>query len=171
MPSRKIEDLIPVVADKCRALINLCKDKGHDILITCTLRTEAEQLALFAQGRKNLLEVNGLRKQAGMPDISEKENRIVTKVLTSIHQFGCAFDFVILKDGKPFWNTEADTDADGILDYDEVGLLGEYLGLKWGGRFGDKKETQKIEGWDKAHFEYTGGLSLADLKAGGNKAK
>lgn len=96
MPSRKIEDLHPAVEPLCRLFLALCEERGIRAMVTSTLRTEAEQLALFAQGRKGLKTVNELRAEAGLPPITDKKNRIVTYAPTSIHQFGCAFDVVLL---------------------------------------------------------------------------
>ncbi len=156
---RDINGLVPVVRGKFLKLQAAAKEKGIEFMITCARRTETEQLALFAQGRKTPGEVNRLRHDAGMQPITEAENRIVTKVLTSIHQFGCAFDVAILKPGThtPTWDRKADFNENGVPDYEELGSLGEALGLRWGGTF---------KFGDFCHFEYTGGLTLAELKEG-----
>jgi peptidoglycan L-alanyl-D-glutamate endopeptidase CwlK len=169
--SRKLSDLNPIVAEKCRSLIKECNEKGIEILITSTLRTEAEQAALYAQGRKGLNEVNSLRAAAGMPPITGALNKIKTKNLTSIHQFGCAFDIAITiganprvrpSEGQthrsaPTYDITADLNENDIPDYEEIGAIGEALGLRWGGRFSFK---------DYGHFEFSGGLTIADLKEG-----
>lgn len=69
----------------------------------------------------------------------------------SYHNWQCAYDCVPLIQGKAAWrNTEL---------YAKVGALGEALGLEWAGRWkGSLKET--------AHFQYRGGLTLVDFKAG-----
>jgi len=160
MPSRRLQDLHPIVAGLCRTFLALCKERGIDVRITSTLRTEAEQLALFAQGRKSLREVNALRAEAGLPPFTEKENKLrVTNSLTSLHQFGCAFDCVIMGGASPApaWDIEADINENQIPDYEEIGRIGESVGLAWGGRFKFR---------DYCHFEYTGGLTLAELRAG-----
>ena len=46
-----IDDLLPVVAAKCRAFIGACKAHGIDVLITSTYRDRESQDALYAQGR------------------------------------------------------------------------------------------------------------------------
>jgi peptidoglycan L-alanyl-D-glutamate endopeptidase CwlK len=160
--NRKIEDLDPIVADKCRKLIALCAGRGIDVIVTSTLRTEDEQLALFSQGRKNLKAVNELRAAAGLPLINEEQNRIVTYGLTSVHQFSCAFDICIVKGGRALWDVKADLNDNDIPDYEEAGLIGESIGLRWGGRFRHP---------DYCHFQYTGGLTLDDLKAGRRPAE
>ncbi len=150
--SRDINDLCPAVRMKLEKLQAAASAATPPIgfEVVYTLRTAAEEMALFAQGRKTVEETNRLRHGAGMPPITEEENRhIVTKVMTSIHMFGCAFDVAILKDGKIDWNA--------IPEYERLGALGEELGFRWGGRFSFK---------DWGHFEYTGGLNLVELEAG-----
>ena len=75
-----------------------------------------------------------------------------------MHEFGLAFDVALVdSEGKYSWNPAADTDADHRPDYMEAGQIGEKMGLIWGGRF---------SGRDLCHFEWTGGLTLKELKAG-----
>lgn len=70
----------------------------------------------------------------------------------SYHNWRCAFDVVPLRNGKPVWDS-----SDPV--WRQIGELGESLGLEWAGRWtGRLKET--------AHFQYTGGLTLAQLQAG-----
>jgi len=155
--NRDINALAPVVADKCRALISKAAEAGIGLLVTSTLRTGAEQSALFAQGRRPTGEVNHIRRTAGMAPIKEGANRIVTGARLSVHQYGCAFDVALIGDGSPVWDALADLNGNSIPEYEEAGAIGETLGLAWGGRFGRK---------DLCHFEYTGGLSMAELQAG-----
>jgi peptidoglycan L-alanyl-D-glutamate endopeptidase CwlK len=68
----------------------------------------------------------------------------------SFHQYRCAFDFVPLVNGKPDWE-HAET-------FTRCGEIAESVGLKWAGRWVSFKEL--------AHCQYTGGLTLDDLKAG-----
>jgi peptidoglycan L-alanyl-D-glutamate endopeptidase CwlK len=69
----------------------------------------------------------------------------------SFHNWGAAFDCVPLINGKAAWDDKA--------TYAKMGLIGEAVGLEWAGRWkGSLRET--------AHFQYTGGLTLVDLKAG-----
>lgn len=143
--SRNKEDFEkPELIDK---FIQICKDAGHIVIITCTSRTYKVQAALFAQGRERLVDVNRLRRAAGMYIIDEKENKkIVTWTMNSKHivnpddertdnNKARAFDFCIVIDGKEDWNVKADVNNDGISDYRECGLLGESLGLISGQRF------------------------------------
>ncbi len=78
--------------------------------------------------------------------------RIVTnaKAGQSIHNYRLAFDFCPIIDGETVWN-------DTLL-FIKCGNIGKNLGLTWGGDFKSIK--------DMPHFEYTNGLTLADLQAG-----
>lgn len=136
--SRRVEDLVPAVQQRAKALVIAAKDAGIDLLITSTYRSNEEQAALYAQGRT-------------------KPGAIVTNARPgdSYHNWRCAFDVVPLRNGKPVWNT---TGPDGDL-WRKIGEMGEAAGLEWAGRW-----TGKLR--EMAHFQYTGGLSLADLKAG-----
>jgi peptidoglycan L-alanyl-D-glutamate endopeptidase CwlK len=136
--SRALTDLHPRCAAMCQAHQDACAAEGIDLLVTQTLRTVAEQDALYAQGRT-------------------APGKIVTAACggDSWHQWGLAYDVVPLRAGKPVWGTSG---KDGVL-WARVGLLGEQSGLEWAGRWtGSLRET--------AHFQWRGGLSIADLKAG-----
>ena len=106
-----------------------CELAGIDVLIYCTLRSNAEQDSLYAQGRT-------------------KPGHIVTnaKAGQSSHNpdtFGKAraFDAVPLLCGKPQW-------SDAAL-YLRMGEIAESVGLKWAGRWqGRLRET--------AHFSEDG---------------
>lgn len=68
----------------------------------------------------------------------------------SYHNYRLAFDVVPIVSGKCDWNSKR---------WPEIGRIGEDCGLEWAGRWSGKlKET--------AHFQWTGGLSIYDLKAG-----
>lgn len=126
--SRKIEDLNPVVAAKCKAFIAACKKAGIDVLITSTYRDVESQNAIYAQGRT-------------------KAGRIVTNAKggQSFHNYRLAFDFVPIVKGKAQWND--------MRTFKRCREIGESLGL---------------EGlsFEMAHLQWTGGLSLAQLRAG-----
>lgn len=83
--------------------------------------------------------------------------KIVTnaKAGQSWHNFRCAVDVVPLVNGKPVW------DGDDPI-WVKVGALGKQAGLEWAGDWKKFKEM--------AHFQYTGGLTLAQLNAGGKIA-
>ena len=82
-----------------------------------------------------------------------KPGRIVTNARggESWHNHRCAFDFVPMVAGKPAWG---DTNL-----YRKAGVIAESVGLEWAGRW-----TGKLR--ESAHCQYTGGLTLSQLKSG-----
>lgn len=69
----------------------------------------------------------------------------------SFHNYRLAFDFAPIVGGKIPWGDSA--------VFTRLGQLGESIGLEWAGRWtGSLREM--------AHLQWTGGLSLAQLKAG-----
>ena len=110
-----------------------------------TLRTFAEQDALYAQGRT-------------------KPGVIVTKAKggQSYHNYGLAIDIVLLvdKDGNgtfetASWDTKSDFDGDKKSDWQEVVAIFKRYGWEWGGdwRF-----------VDAPHFQKTFGKSIMELQ-------
>lgn len=136
--SRNISDLHPPCKEMAEKFLKIAKDSGIDLIVTSTYRDLESQAALFAQGRT-------------------KPGSIVTNARPgqSWHNWRCAFDVVPIRNGKPVWST---TGPDGAL-WRKVGELGESVGLEWAGRW-----TGKLR--EFAHFQYTGGLTLADLQSG-----
>jgi peptidoglycan L-alanyl-D-glutamate endopeptidase CwlK len=82
-----------------------------------------------------------------------KPGKIVTnaKAGQSWHNYRCAVDVVPVVAGKPRWDVK-----DTV--WQEVGRLGKAAGLEWAG---DWKRFREYP-----HFQYTGGLTLAQLQQG-----
>lgn len=121
MASRLIQDLCPALQPIAREFMIQCAAENIPVIITCTLRPNAEQDALYAQGRTT-------------------PGRIVTNAMAgqSKHNTGEAFDVGLKNpDGSMNWD---DTDP----HWHRMGLIGEELGLLWGGRWKHP---------DKPHFE------------------
>lgn len=147
--SRKIEDLHPIVAAKCKRFLDECEKADIDIILTSTYRDYASQNELYAQGRT-------------------KPGRIVTRARggSSYHNFKVAFDVVPLRNGKPVWGTNgdgidnnpSDDDKDDLELWQRVGAIGIACGLDWSGNWKRFKEFP--------HFQYTQGLTLKDFRAG-----
>ena len=111
-----------------------------------TLRTNAEQDVLYAQGR------------------TDKTKPIVTNAKggQSFHNYGMACDIVLIvdKDGNgtyesASWDTKSDFDGDGKSDWQEVVTIFKQYGWIWGG---DWKFT------DAPHFEKSFGKSIVQLQ-------
>lgn len=122
-----------------------------------TLRTYAEQDALYALGRTV---VNPDGKTPTKPFGNVVTN---AKGGSSYHNFGLAFDIVLLKDTDgngsfetASWETNIDFDGDGKSDWQEIVTIAKQHGWEWGG---DWKFT------DKPHFQRTFGLSVVELNA------
>lgn len=152
LSSRKIDDLATPAKIRAFKFLADAKSAGIDLLVTCTLRDFEAQNALYAQGRT--------RKQlaaACLPDLIPAPGPIVTNAQggDSYHQYACALDVVPLRLGKPVWSTAG---KDGLV-WERIGALGEACGLEWAGRWRGRLR-------EMAHFQYTGGMSLADFKAG-----
>lgn len=79
--------------------------------------------------------------------------KIVTnaKAGESIHNYRCAVDVVPIVAGKPRWDVKDEV-------WQKIGALGKAQGLEWAGDWKRFKEYP--------HFQYTGGLNLAQLQQG-----
>jgi len=138
LSERRLASLHPIVADRGRRMLALCAERGVSLLVTQGLRTWEEQDALFAKGRT-------------VPPIGKKH--IVTNAEggKSWHNFGLAFDIVVLDAvGKADWDT-------AHAGWTEAATIGKSIGLEWGGDWTSFK--------DLPHYQYTGGLSLAQCRA------
>jgi peptidoglycan L-alanyl-D-glutamate endopeptidase CwlK len=135
--SRSLTELAPKVREMAEALLSACEAEGIKLTVTSTYRDAEKQDALYAQGRT-------------------KPGKIVTNAKggQSLHNWRVAFDVVPFRDKQPVWQTSGE---DGKL-WQKVGAIGESVGLEWGGRW--KKFP------DFPHFQFLGGLTLADFQAG-----
>jgi peptidoglycan L-alanyl-D-glutamate endopeptidase CwlK len=114
-------------------------------------------LSLCKDNNIDLLVTSTYRDNESQQALYEQGRTTAGKVVTnakagdSWHNWRCAVDVVPMVNGKPNW--------DGLHPvWDQIGTLGEQAGLEWAGRWRTFKEL--------AHFQYTGGLTLTDLKSG-----
>lgn len=135
--SRKLEDLNPVVEEKARDFLALCKAEGIEVIVTSTYRDAESQNALYAQGRT----------APGKKVTNAKAGQ-------SWHNWRVAFDVVPLRNGKPVWGTT----GEDLKLWRRIGAIGKSCGLEWAGDWRTFREFP--------HFQFTGGLSLADFQAG-----
>ena len=122
------------------------------------VRTRVDKfLELCDENGIDLLVTSTYRDHESQGELYEQGRTRPGKVVTnakpgeSWHNYRCAIDVVPLVNGKPNWDG-----SDPI--WQTIGELGEKAGLEWAGRWRTFREL--------AHFQYTGGLTLADLKAG-----
>ena len=108
--------------------------------VTQAYRSIKEQNDLYAQGRT-------------------KAGKIVTNAKGgySMHNFGLAFDFCLIVDGKyAVWDTRRDFDGDMTPDWMEFVRVFKEAGYEWGG------DRQKFK--DYPHLQKVFGKSTSDLR-------
>lgn len=106
---------------------------------THTLRTFAEQDALYAKGRT-------------------APGGIVTNAKggLSMHNYGLAIDIVLIRDGSALWDVKSDLDGDGKPDWIEIVNIFKSYGWEWGGDW---------KFYDAPHFQKSFGKSIRELLA------
>jgi hypothetical protein len=124
----ELSALHPYFRDQIIELINRCQEQGITIAVVESYRTHAKQNEYKTMGKKYT------RSGAGK----------------SKHQYGLAVDVVPIVDSVAVW--------DNVALWKKVGITGEKLGLRWGGRW--KRP------YDPGHFEWTGGMTTAELSLG-----
>jgi hypothetical protein len=120
--------LHPFFRDKVKELIIRCKKQGIEVAVVETFRTHAKQNEYRMMGNKYTNSTGGKSK----------------------HQYGLAVDVVPMVNGTAIW--------DNVYLWKKVGVIGERLGLRWGGRW--------RKPYDPGHFEWTGGLNSTHLASG-----
>lgn len=152
MKDQKTLDRIKLMHPKLRDEVSEIYDEICEALtgkafcrFTSTLRTFAEQDALYAKGRT-------------------APGGIVTNAKggTSMHNYGLALDIVLVKDGSALWDVKKDFDGDGKADWIEiVSIFKQYgweCGIDW--KF-----------YDAPHFQKSYGKSVRELLALKNAGK
>jgi hypothetical protein len=120
--------LHPYFRDRIVELIKACKEKGIDLAVVESFRTHAKQAEYFGMGRKYTRSAGGKSK----------------------HQYGLAVDVVPVINAVPEW--------DNVALWKKIGVIGEKLGLRWGGRWRAP--------YDPAHFEWASGITTHQLAYG-----
>lgn len=120
--------LHPYFRDQITQLIKVCKSKGIELAVVETYRTHAKQHEYKTMGKKYTSSGAGRSK----------------------HQYGLAVDVVPVIDSAAVW--------DNIALWKKIGIAGEKLGLRWGGRW--------RKPFDPGHFEWTAGLTSSHLSSG-----
>jgi peptidoglycan L-alanyl-D-glutamate endopeptidase CwlK len=120
--------LHPYFRDRIKTLIETCKAQGITLAVVESYRTHAKQNEYKVMGKKYTNSGAGKSK----------------------HQYGLAVDLVPVIDGVAVWDNKA--------LWKSVGVEGEKLGLRWGGRW--------RKPYDPGHFEWTGGLTSSHLAIG-----
>jgi peptidoglycan L-alanyl-D-glutamate endopeptidase CwlK len=143
----RIKLLHPKVRDEATLIYqDICKELSGNVIcrFTHTLRTFAEQDALFARGR------------------TKSGSRVTnSRAGFSYHNYGLAIDIALLIDKDNNWTYEtlsydvkADNDKDKKSDWIEVVNIFKQYGWTWGGDW---------KFYDAPHFEKTFGYSVRNL--------
>lgn len=147
MASRDIRDAHPALQELWAWLKpEAMRRYGIDIFLVATRRSNAEQTALYAQGRQSLREINRLRAIAGLGPVDPRDaGQRVTNVRAgqSAHNatppgFSSAIDFGVLRGGR--------YEQSDLSLYLPVARLardkGAESGAFWGGNFQDYPHIQ-----------------------------
>lgn len=127
---RDIECLHPTLQQKVIQLSKLCAQEGIMIAVTETLRTAAEQNALYAKGRT-------------------APGNIVTNAsgstFSSMHQWGIAFDICLKMDVDKDGSVSDDAYNNQTKLFNRIGALGKSIGLEWGGDWKSIKDLPHFQ--------------------------
>ena len=158
--SRDLNEATPRMKDFAIRLIGLAKEELNiRVIVTSVARLFEVQVALYAQGRYTLENVNKLRTRAKLAPITHKENKKVTWTLASRHiinlsnddptdNLSHAIDFGILdKNGKYMGDVKADVNNDNKSDYIQLGQLAKKVDpeIIWGGDWKKSKDYPHYE--------------------------
>lgn len=120
--------LHPYFREKVEDLMRICKAGGITLAVVESYRTPAKQAEYYGMGNAYTSTPRG----------------------RSRHQYGLAVDVVPMVDSVAVWNNPKLWKA--------IGVAGERLGLRWGGRW-------RVL-YDPGHFEWVGGVSRYELSDG-----
>lgn len=139
--SARIEDLQPDVQAAARAALS---ELRVPFIVTATLRTRDEQVALYSQGRGRIELVNLLRKIAGLSPLDAADaGNVVTNAngvdTPSNHQGGRALDIVPLEGNRPVWPGPSDP------RWMEIASVLKGHGFRWGGDWADFPDLPHYE--------------------------
>lgn len=141
---KRIATLHPKIRDEVQRLFDRANNElllgNAKARVICGFRTIAEQNALYKQGRT-------------------APGKIVTNAKGgySIHNYGLAFDFCLIVDGKyASWEWLKDFDKDKTPDWMEFVDLFKANGYEWGGDWKSFK--------DRPHLQKTFGRSVEELR-------
>lgn len=152
--STKITDLRPAAAQMAAEAGRRLDAAGYRYCDTSTLRTDNEQIALHAQSRKELEEVNRLRKIAYMRPISAAENKYTVTNCDGVksksrHQGGTAIDRVPADEkGNPIWPPASDP------RWKQIAKIMQEVGFRWGGDWDGDGKTRYDGDMDEVMVDF-----------------
>lgn len=117
----KLSQVKPLLADKCRQIIELAKAEKYTLLVTNGYRSNEEQDKLYRIGRR------------GIPGEKKVTN---AKGGQSNHNTKDAIDFAFIINGEVSWDEKL---------YQNIGRWAKVVGLKWGGNWKLFKDLPHVE--------------------------
>ncbi len=150
MSSRDLTACEAEVGQMASTAIANCRAAGLDLLVTCTYRSDAEQDALYAQGRT----------APGKVVTNAKAGQSSHNCTRNGQPASLALDIVPMRHGKPVWgvsgdgmdDTPADDEKDDLELWQRIRAHFEAAGLKLASRWTTFKE------WP--HFEHANAKQL-----------
>lgn len=138
--------------------------KGSRLRLAYVLRTDLEQNGLYALGRtKSNPDGKSVKKPMGNIITNAKGGQ-------SIHNYGLAFDIVLLYDNngdgvfeEASWSQTKDFDMDGSADWKEMVVHFKACGWEWGGDWTSFK--------DAPHFQMAQGYTWRTLQSKKSKGE
>lgn len=143
----RLARLRPSWRGRALQFLSECATAGLDVVVLRVETTDAEQFALFQQGRR---EVNGKWVKIGKTVTNAKDaSETAHGRRGPKHDAGSsALDFARCVNEKT-------ADWSDPEFFRKCGAIGERLGFVWGGRFGESRPGAG-DGWDGGHLEAAG---------------
>lgn len=158
--SNRVVDLEPVTRAMCYALLEAAPKAGLPIKVTHTKREMEEQAHLHAKGRQIPGEPCWHGKTQRPVGTCDKHplGMTVTNAAPgqSPHNYGAAFDIAFQGD-DPYLSAHQNQYGTPDPRWEQLGRLGEAIGLNWGGPLGEKDRFT----FDRPHFERKDWRTLA----------
>ena len=135
----------------------MVNSRSIDLLLPPVLARVKTFLALCEANRIDVIVTSTYRDNESQDALYAQGRTAPGKIVTnakggeSYHNYKCAIDIVPIVGGKCVWD-------DAAPIWKTLGQLGKQAGLEWAGTWKTFKEYP--------HFQYTGGLTIDQLKAG-----
>ena len=153
-----ISTLNPIFRLKVELILRDLRVIGWQPVIASGMRTNAQQDALYATGRRGLQEVNAMRLRTGLPPVTAAENNPVTNAKggESLHNLGRAelipagrkavdevhCSAVDIVDRRYNWSGPAANE--GFQFWKDLGRAAQKYGCEWGGNW-KKKDVAHVQ--------------------------
>jgi len=117
----RLSKVNPLLAEKCRTIIQLAERESFTLIVTCGFRSNEEQNRLYQIGRRGI---------AGEKKVTNAQGG------QSNHNHGSAVDFAFVVGGEISWDDKL---------YQNIGRWAKQVGLNWGGNWKSFKDFPHVE--------------------------